>query len=149
MSDSILKDYPVQIEIPIAWGDMDAFQHVNNLVYLRHFESARMAYIERCNYKQIMDETGVGPILRDTSCRYRIPLTYPDTVIAATRVTQVEKDRFRMYHVVYSLEHQAVAAEGDAMIVCVDYNQNTVADIPDAMRETILQLEPIAPEIKE
>lgn len=147
MKEKLLNDYPVQIEIPIVWGDMDAFQHVNNLVYLKHFESVRMAYLEACNFKAIMDETGVGPILRDTNCRYRIPLTYPDTVISATRVTQVKDDRFKMYHVVYSVEHQAIAAEGESMVVCVDYSKNAIAAIPGVMREKILQLEIITPEM--
>lgn len=147
MSEEILKDYAVQIEIPVVWGDMDAFQHVNNLVYLKHFESVRMAYLERCGYKEIMDTTGVGPILRDTDCRYRIPLTYPDTVIVATRVDKMQNDRFNMYHIVYSLEHQAVAAEGNGMVVCVDYNKNVIADIPGALKDKILNMEVIPPEM--
>jgi acyl-CoA thioester hydrolase len=42
----LISTYPVVIEIPIAWGDMDAFQHVNNKVYFKHFESARILYFE-------------------------------------------------------------------------------------------------------
>ncbi|WP_370299018.1 acyl-CoA thioesterase [Pontibacterium sp.] len=147
MNTELLSSYPVQIELPVVWGDMDAFQHVNNLVYLKHFESARMAYLEECRYKSIMDETGVGPILRDTNCRYRIPLTYPDRIIVATRVTQMQRDRFKMYHVVYSLEHDAIAAEGESMVVCVDYNQNVIADVPALMRDAILKLEYSEPEM--
>ncbi|MDI3326721.1 thioesterase family protein [Pontibacterium granulatum] len=147
MNTELLNSYPIQIELPVVWGDMDAMQHVNNLVYLKHFESARMAYLEECGYKAIMDETGVGPILRDTNCRYRIPLTYPDRIIVATRVTQMQRDRFKMYHVVYSLEHDAIAAEGESMVVCVDYNQNIIADVPAVMRDAILKLEYSEPEM--
>jgi acyl-CoA thioester hydrolase len=43
----LISTYPVIIEIPLAWGDMDAFQHVNNVVYFKHFESARIAYFEK------------------------------------------------------------------------------------------------------
>jgi acyl-CoA thioester hydrolase len=43
----LLAEYPLVIEIPVAWGEMDAFQHVNNIVYLRYAESARIAYLER------------------------------------------------------------------------------------------------------
>ncbi len=145
MSAEILKDYPTQIELPIQWGDMDAFQHVNNLVYLRHFESARIAYLMKCNYQEFMESENIGPILRDTSCRYRIPLTFPDTIIAATRVTEIGEDRFKMHHIVYSLEHQAVAAEGDGTIVCVNYAENCKAQIPASLRERILAMETVAP----
>ncbi|MBY4678090.1 acyl-CoA thioesterase [Marinobacterium arenosum] len=141
----LLNDYPVQLEIPIAWGDMDAFQHVNNLVYLRHFESARMAYLECCNYAEVKEQTGVGPILRDSSIRYRIPLTYPGNVIAAARVTRIEQDRFTMQQVVYSLEHGRIAAEGEGVLVCLDYRTNQKAPVPEAYREFMLRREPIAP----
>ena len=45
--EKLTERYPVVIEIPVAWGEMDAFQHLNNIVYFRYFESARIAYFER------------------------------------------------------------------------------------------------------
>ena len=42
--NSPVADYPVVIETPVAWGEMDAYGHVNNIVYFRYFESARIAY---------------------------------------------------------------------------------------------------------
>ena len=39
----LLADFPVTVEIPVAWGDMDAMGHVNNVVYFRYFETARIA----------------------------------------------------------------------------------------------------------
>ena len=36
------KEYPVVIEQPLIWGDMDAYQHVNNTVYFRYFEDVRI-----------------------------------------------------------------------------------------------------------
>lgn len=140
-----LEKFPVQMEIPVAWGEMDAFQHVNNLVYLRYFESARMSYMEACGFQQMMVEQQLGPILRDSSIRYRIPLTYPDRVISATRVISVSTDRFDMEHVVYSFEHQKIAAEGKATIVAVDYQKNCKAALPEVVRDTFLQLEPERP----
>lgn len=147
MGQEILERFPVRLEIPIAWGEMDAFQHVNNLVYLRWFESARMAYFEACDYVAIKDEEGVGPILRDSRIRYRIPLTFPGNVISATRVTRIEQDRFVMEHIVYSVEHQAVAAEGEAVVVCVNYKAGGKAKIPERYRQFMLNNEPMTPEL--
>ena len=38
---SLLADLPVRVKIPVAWGDLDALQHVNNTVYFRWFETVR------------------------------------------------------------------------------------------------------------
>ena len=80
MTDSVsdlLREFPVVIEMPVRWGDMDAFNHVNNVVYLRYFESARIAYFERLGFGISIAEQGIGPILASTSCEFKFPLTYP------------------------------------------------------------------------
>jgi acyl-CoA thioester hydrolase len=33
----LLAGYPVILDIPVAWGEMDALRHVNNIVYFRYF----------------------------------------------------------------------------------------------------------------
>jgi hypothetical protein len=33
-------------KMPIRWGDMDAYGHVNNTVYFRYMEQARVEWIE-------------------------------------------------------------------------------------------------------
>ena len=91
-----IKAYPVINEIPIAWGDMDAFQHVNNVVYFRHFESARISYFERIKFIEVMKKTGIGPILASTQCRYKIPLTYPDKITVGAKVDTIEKESSRL-----------------------------------------------------
>ena len=73
----LLKEFPVVIEIPVAWGDMDAFQHVNNTVYFRFFESARIAYFEELDLIGLMRETGIGPILAAADCRFKNPPNLP------------------------------------------------------------------------
>ena len=138
---SLLKQCPVVIETPIAWGQMDAFQHLNNTAYFRFFESGRIAYFERLKLLEYMQETGVGPILASTSCRFKIPLTYPDTVSIGTRVSEVQADRFTMDYYVVSHKHQKVAAEGTGLIVCFNYRENKKTPIPSEVKQRIAELE--------
>src|ERR1044071_1616172 len=128
--DNLLKHCPVVIETPVAWGEMDAFRHLNNTAYFRYFESGRIAYFERLNLLKYMEATGVGPILASTTCRFKIPLTYPDKVSIGTRVSIIEDDRFTMEYYVVSHKHQKVAAEGSGLIVCFDYRQNKKTNLP-------------------
>jgi acyl-CoA thioester hydrolase len=58
----LLAGYPVVVEIPVAWGDMDYFRHVNNIVFFRYFESARIEYLERIGFRELADDDPVGPI---------------------------------------------------------------------------------------
>ncbi|MBP9147098.1 MAG: acyl-CoA thioesterase, partial [Thermoanaerobaculia bacterium] len=90
---AIAAQWPVALEVALAWGEMDAFGHVNNAVYFRWFESARMSYFERLGWPALQQETGVGPILHSTQARFRAPLTWPDRVTVTTRVSEVAEDR--------------------------------------------------------
>jgi acyl-CoA thioester hydrolase len=140
--DALLPGYPVTLVIPVAWGDMDAFRHVNNTVYFRWFESARIAYFQRVGALEVMEATGVGPILAATRCRFRIPVTFPDRVVAGARVpaASVGDDRFTMEYAVASREHGRVAAEGVGEIVTYDYARAAKAAIPAGLRQRILDL---------
>ena len=139
--ENLMDGYPVVIEIPVVWGEMDAFQHVNNVVYFRYFESARIAYFEKLDVMDLMNRTGIGPILATTSCRFRAPLTYPDKVFIGAKVVNIEQDRFTMNHLVVSKRLQKVAAEGDGLIVAFNYRENKKATISDELKQRIQDIE--------
>lgn len=140
MSD-LLQDYPVVYETDVAWGEMDAFQHVNNVVYLRYFESARIKYFHHTPMMSEMEETGVGPILHSVSCRFRFPLTYPDRVRVGVRVKEVGEDRLVVHHRVVSVRHERIAAEGDGVVVMFDYRNNRKARVSETLAAAIARLE--------
>lgn len=139
--ENLLKDYPVIIEIPVAWGEMDALQHINNVVYFRYFESVRVEYMEKIDFLGSMADTGIGPILAATRCRYKMPLTYPDRVWAGAKVDGLEGDRFFMSYAVASEKRRRIAAVGEAEIVAFDYRNNAKTEIPGAVREKIFEIE--------
>ncbi|MGV8080908.1 MAG: acyl-CoA thioesterase [Syntrophales bacterium] len=137
----ILKGYPVSLEVPVAWGEMDAMGHVNNIVYFRYFESARIAYFEKMGLIDFMKETGIGPILATTTCRFRIPLTYPDRVLIGAKVVAMEEDRFIMNYIVVSKKHRKPAAEGEGVIVAFNYREGKKVPVPEAMKQKVLEIE--------
>ena len=138
--ENLLAEYPVIVESPVIWGDMDAYEHVNNTVYFRYFESARIAFFDQLKFKEVKDETGVGPILASTQCRFRIPLTYPDTVSIGARVTDVQNDRFTMHYRVVSHQHKKIAAEGEGLLIAYDYKALTKAALPEIIFQRIQAL---------
>src|SRR5439155_20735210 len=112
MLDSLLAGYPVVVEQAVVWGEMDSYRHVNNVVYFRYFENARLEYFRRLDWTALEAETGDGPILAATQCRFRKALTYPDTIWIGAKVVNVQDDRFTIQHRVVSRGLNAAAAEG-------------------------------------
>lgn len=141
MTDLILADYPVVIELPVLWGDMDAYQHVNNTVYFRWFESGRIAYFQRLEMMRLKEQDGIGPILAHADCRFRIPLTFPDDVRLGTRIAALGEDRFLMEYAAVSQRHAKIAAQGSGLVVMYDYTHNRKAAVPAELRRAIIEVE--------
>ena len=135
------SDFPVVFETPVAWGEMDSMGHVNNAVYFRYFESARLAYFERVGFLDEMKRSGGGPILATTKCRFRKPLTYPDRIRIGATAEDLQDDRFTMLYCIESEALGTIVGDGEGLIVAYDYNEKQKTAIPDSVRRAILDLE--------
>ena len=141
--EEILSNCTVVMTIPVAWGEMDAMGHVNNIIYFRYFESVRIDYFIKLGLINYQQETGIGPILASTECHFKLPLQYPDTVTVGAKTLSMEEDRFVIGHEVFSHKHQRIAAVGEGVVVTYDYRNKKKVPIPDALRAKILELEKV------
>ena len=139
--ERLSAEYPVVVELPVAWGDMDSFQHVNNVVYFRYFESARLEYFARLDWFNYQRETGVGPIVSATQARFRRALAYPDTIRIGARLLSMAEDRFTLEHRLVSRKLGEIAAEGQVTIVTYRYAENQKTPIPEELKRRIAALE--------
>ncbi len=137
---ALLKAYPITVMEEIIWGDMDAFQHVNNTVYFRYFESARMAFMVKTNMLDILKKSNIGPILASTHCDFRAPLSYPDTIHIGARVTDMQKRKISMEFVVLSEKLNKVVAEGAGLMVYYDYAAGKACPVPQSIVTAIQNL---------
>ena len=128
------------IEVPVAWGDMDAFGHVNNTIYFRWFESGRIHYFGLAGVLGRGAPTD-GPILANAECQFLLPLAYPDTVEIRTRVTQLGNSSFTMRYEVTSRSHADIAARGTGIVVWYDYKNARKAPVPDWLRDRFHEME--------
>jgi acyl-CoA thioester hydrolase len=135
-----LKDYPVVFDLPVQWGDQDAFNHVNNVVYLRWCETARIYYLERIGLWGMLRTSGIGCILAHLDCNYRQPVAFPDTVHIGARVTKIGNSSFQMEHVIFS-DALGLVADADSTLVVYDYNLKKSCPMPEEIRAAITALE--------
>ena len=136
-----LSDFPAVAKVPVQWGDMDSFQHVNNIVYLRWLETSRVRYLEVAGLNPIMEQTNCGPILVSVHCNYRKQLRYPDEVLIGARMKKLGGTSMKVEHVIYSIGQQAVSADGESVVVYFDYGNQKAIMIPDEIRELIMKAE--------
>jgi len=139
--DELFRTYPVIVTQAILWGEMDSFQHVNNVAYFRYFENGRLEYIRRVGWFEIQAATGIGPILASTQARFRRALTYPDTIHIGTRLLELKDDRFTIEHRIVSEALDDVATEGQGLIVSFHYPTGKKMPLPEELVKRIRALE--------
>jgi acyl-CoA thioester hydrolase len=132
-----LTGFPIMLQKELDWGDMDALKHINNVVYFRYFEIARIKYFESAGVIEEMERTKVGGILGATECKFLLPLTYPDTIILGASVSQIREKRLTMKYVIYSQKLEKIAAEGSAEIIFVDFASGRSTLISDTILAAI------------
>ncbi len=137
-----LDDFNIKVDIPIAWGDMDAFNHVNNTQFFRYFETARIRYFEEAGFIETMEKYSIGPILASISAKFIKPLFYPDVVTVGTRVTSIEPTHFIMEYIIES-KSKGIAALGESKMVAYDYKYSKKTTLPDIVRNKIREIDSI------
>lgn len=132
-----LSDYPVIYEQSVVWGDMDAFGHVNNVMYYRYIESARIRYMDELSIFQ----QDIYTVVASNQCKYIRPVFYPDQLKIGVRVEEVRNSAFRMSYLLWSETQQTVVALAEAVIVCVNKDSMLKKEIPEIIRHKITEIE--------
>ena len=121
----------------VIWGDMDAFEHVNNTVFFRYFEDARREFFNRFGVNEYKSKNNIGPILSTTNCNFKRPLTYPDRIHIGARYTILLPKKICMEYVVYSEKLDGIAAEAEGLLVYYDYDQGRSCEIPNKILDSL------------
>ena len=122
--------------LPIRWGDMDAMGHVNNTVYFRFMEQARIGWFDALVPEQEA-WTSTGIVIANASCNFKRPLTYPGTVEVKVYIGTPGGSSVPTFYDLVLAEDQAIYADGEATVVFIDMKTQKPARIPAAIRERL------------
>ena len=130
------KKLVYEMSIPIRWGDMDAMGHLNNTLYFRYMETAR---IDWCLSLNIMPEQSKqGIVIVNAYCTFRQQLRYPGDVLVKMYVTDVGRSSFGTYVTMERADAPGpIWADGGAKMVWIDYTTNKSLAMPDWLRERV------------
>ena len=125
----------VTLELPVQWGDMDAAQHVNNTVYLRWAESARIKMFQKMQEDKL--EFGkIVPILAWQDCKYIFPVTFPDQVVITLDVIELMKDRILCEGKIHSKKHERTVAISKTLLVAFNREESKKEPLPEAWQKS-------------
>ena len=126
---------------------MDALGHVNNAIYFRYVESGRIAYFNAIGADAGLDGGGEGPILADIQCSFIGQLRYPAHIDIGTRTAKIGTKSFAVEAGIFLAGEDAPVATSTAVVVWFDYMNQRTAPLPDTLRQRVLELEAVPPEV--
>ena len=130
--------------LSMRWGDMDAFAHLNNTLYVRYFEEARVRWL--VEMRNSMQEGGTGPVVANVFTNFYRQLEYPAQLRVRLFVYGVGRSSCDMW---MTIEHDGqpdiVVADGGCTMVWVDYAAGKAVALPDWVRDSVLAVLPPQP----
>jgi acyl-CoA thioester hydrolase len=120
----------VSLEVSVHWGDMDAMQHVNNIIYLKWVESTRLLLFEQLMKGETAGISEIGPILAWSDIKYIAPVVYPDTVKIDFDIVKIKEDRLECQAHLYSIEQNRLVAISNNTIKAYNIKKLKKAVIP-------------------
>ena len=120
----------VSLEVRVHWGDMDAMQHVNNIIYLKWVESTRLLLFEQLMKGETAGISEIGPILAWSDIKYIAPVVYPDSVKIDFDIIQLDEDRLQCQAHLYSTAQNRLVAISNNTIKAYNIKLLKKAEIP-------------------
>jgi acyl-CoA thioester hydrolase len=120
-------------QMPIRWGDQDALGHVNNTVYFRFMEQARVEWLESFGFATSATQTE-GPVIVNASCTFQIPFTYPGMIDCQMFFGAAGRSSVPTYYELRLVGDDRLYAEGAAKLVWIKRATGKSSPLPDALR---------------
>ena len=129
--------WTTEVTLDVAWGEMDALAHVNNVRYIAWAETARIAFFRQLGLATLPEDP-VGPILARIECDYLEPVEYPARVTVGIRAERVGNTSIVLEHEIWhAAAPERVVARGKAVVVMINYATQEKVPVPDEIRAAL------------
>jgi acyl-CoA thioester hydrolase len=154
-----VNGYRFSHDAEAVFGDLDAMGHVNNVVFLKWIETARIAYwihlTGQSTHQGLASRGGAshepGPgvmsgalidmILARTEIDYRSPVSYAERLDVFVRTSLIRRSSLVFEYAVVARADERIVAEARTVVVCYDYGLQRSKPVPDKIRASILALD--------
>ena len=121
-----------RLTIPVRWGDLDLYGHLNNTVYFRFFEEARVHWLEKNHFS--VRGINTGPVLIQCSATFLREVNHPATIVITTTAGEIGRTSLVIHHQILSEDLQTLHCEGQAKLVWVDHKSGKSILLPDTLK---------------
>ncbi len=122
------------LTLRIDWSELDVFGHVNNVMFMKYVQAARLHYVEHIGLMALYRAENIGFMVAETTCQFKKPLHFPGNVHLLTKQISTGNTSFVLEHHITNDEQQAVAIATDVLVV-YDFKKQEKCLIPQAIKQ--------------
>ena len=122
--------------MPVRWGDMDAYGHVNNTVYFRYMEQVRVEWLEQMG-SVVRPDNAVAPVIINAACTFLMPVNYPATLIVRMYGGEPGRSSVMTWYELLVEGDERLYAEGSAKVVWMNPQTGKSVPLPEAVRAAV------------
>jgi acyl-CoA thioester hydrolase len=121
--------------IEVRWRDLDAFNHVNNSVYLTYLEQARLDWLG--HVPGIWDADNGKPVMAACRLNYRAPIEWPASVEVQLHCSRLGNSSITVGHRIIDGKDGRLYCDGDVTLVWIDPRTGKTVPLPPVLREAV------------
>ncbi|TXH31450.1 MAG: acyl-CoA thioesterase [Burkholderiaceae bacterium] len=121
-----------QCLIPVRWGDMDSYAHVNNTQYLRYLEEARIQWFAQIGID--LQDAPQGPVLLQVQHSFLRPVQYPATLRVQLHAGDLGRSSLVLQHRLYLQDDPTLLGEGYCKLVWIEHASARSTALPEQLR---------------
>jgi acyl-CoA thioester hydrolase len=134
----VTEDGRFSIVQRVRFGDLDAMQHMNNVEFLRFFETARIDYVrtllpDRAPTKR----QEFGFIFAECHIAYRAPAFFDEEIRTFVWPSELARSSLRLEFEMRSDTDGRLVAQGYGVLVGYDYVEGRARPIPEELKARI------------
>ncbi|MFN8236950.1 MAG: thioesterase family protein [Chitinophagales bacterium] len=129
--------FPFPVKQQVLWGEMDAFNHINNVIYFRYFETARVEFFNRTNLWQTYFDENIRIVVGKLECNYVREITHPAEIEISVGIKKIGNSSLTVHHVVRC--NGAIAAHGEGIIVATHPSTGKSTPWTDKLRSEYMK----------
>lgn len=122
--------------MPVRWGDMDAYGHVNNTVYFRYLEQTRVEWLEQMG-SAVSPDNAEAPVIINAACTFMLPVNYPATVIVRMYGGEPGRSSLMTWYELLVEGDERIYAGGSSKVVWMNPQTGKSVPLPEAVRAAV------------
>jgi len=122
-----------KITLRIDWSEIDSFGHVNNVMFMKYVQAARLNFVDSIGLMKSYRTQKIGFMVAETSCKFKKELHFPGYVTVNTKIAFIKNTSFSLEHTITNADDELVAVATDVLVV-YDFNKNEKALIPEKIK---------------